>query len=99
MEFTMVELAALILIALWGLVAMGKMRQKLSAISRTLQEIKVVLQDGRNRRVEGGVGAAVAETGDCPGDDGYQPFKAVVACREIFEQLTQTPIKDRNGRR
>ena len=47
MEFTMVELAALILIALWGLVAMGKMLQKLSAISRTLQEIKVVLQDGR----------------------------------------------------
>ena len=69
MEFTMVELAALILIALWGLVAMGKMRQKLSAISRTLQEIKVVLQDGRDRRVEGGVGAAVV-AGDAVGPPG-----------------------------
>jgi hypothetical protein len=47
MEFTLVELAALILIGLWGLVALGKLLQKLSAIGRTLQEIKLVLQDGR----------------------------------------------------
>jgi hypothetical protein len=48
MEFTIIELAALILISLWGLVAMGKLLQRLSAIGRTLQEIKLVLQEGRN---------------------------------------------------
>ena len=49
MEFTIIELAALILISLWGLVAMGKLLQRLSAIGRTLQEIKLVLQEGRNQ--------------------------------------------------
>jgi hypothetical protein len=49
MEFTLVELAALILIALWGLVAMGKLLQRLSAISRTLQEVKLILQDDRKQ--------------------------------------------------
>jgi hypothetical protein len=47
MEFTIVELGALILITLWGLVAMRKLLQQLSAIARTLQEIRLVLQDGR----------------------------------------------------
>ncbi|HVV71747.1 MAG TPA: hypothetical protein VHI52_09650 [Verrucomicrobiae bacterium] len=47
MEFTLIELAALILIALWGLVAMGKLLQKLSDIGRTLKEIKLVLQEGQ----------------------------------------------------
>jgi hypothetical protein len=51
MEFTIIELAALILISLWGLVAMGKLIQRLSAIGRTLSEIKLVLQDGRNQEV------------------------------------------------
>ena len=45
--FTVVELGALIMIALWGLVAMGKLIQQLSAIGRTVQEIKLVLLDGR----------------------------------------------------
>jgi hypothetical protein len=49
MEFTLVELAVLILIALWGLVAMGKLLQQLSAISRTLQEVKLILQDNRKQ--------------------------------------------------
>jgi hypothetical protein len=49
MEFTIIELAALILISLWGLVAMGKLLQRLSAIVRTLQEIKLVLQEGKNQ--------------------------------------------------
>jgi hypothetical protein len=49
MEFTLVELAVLILISLWGLVAMGKLLQRLSAISRTLQEMKVILQDWRKQ--------------------------------------------------
>lgn len=49
MEFTLVELAVLILIALWGLVAMGKLLQRLSAISRTLQEVKLILQDERKQ--------------------------------------------------
>jgi hypothetical protein len=49
MEFTLVELAVLILIALWGLVAMGKLLQRLSVISRTLQEVKLILQDERKQ--------------------------------------------------
>lgn len=49
MEFTLVELAVLILIALWGLVAMGKLLQRLTAISRTLQEVKLILQDDRKQ--------------------------------------------------
>jgi hypothetical protein len=56
MWLTLLELAALILISLWalvaigwGLVAMGKLLQKLSSIGSTLEEIKLVLQDGRNR--------------------------------------------------
>jgi hypothetical protein len=49
MEFTLLELAALILISLWALVAMGKLLQKLSSIGRTLEDIKLVLQDGRNQ--------------------------------------------------
>lgn len=48
MEFTIIELAILILISLWGLVAMGKLLQRLSAVVRTLQEIKLVLE-GRNQ--------------------------------------------------
>ena len=49
MEFTLIELAVLILISLWGLVAMGKLLQRLSAISRTLQEVKLILQDDRKQ--------------------------------------------------
>ena len=49
MEFTLVELAVLILISLWGLVAMGKLPQHLSAISRTLHEVKVILEDSRKQ--------------------------------------------------
>lgn len=49
MEFTLVELAALILISLWGLTAIGKVLQRLSDISRTLNEIKLALRDGRTQ--------------------------------------------------
>ena len=49
MDIATIELAALVLISLWGLVAMGKLLQRLSAIGRTLQEIKLVLQEGRNQ--------------------------------------------------
>ena len=49
MEFTLVELAALVLISLWVLVAMGKLIQRVASIGRTLEEIKLVLQDGRNQ--------------------------------------------------
>lgn len=45
--FTVVELGALIMIALWGLVAMGKLIRQLTDVGRTLQEIKLVLLEGR----------------------------------------------------
>jgi hypothetical protein len=38
----------LIIIGLWALVAIGKLIQTLSRINLTLQEIKLVLRDGRN---------------------------------------------------
>lgn len=43
-----IALVYLIVIGLWGLVAFGKLIQALAGIHRTLQEIKLVLQDGRN---------------------------------------------------
>jgi hypothetical protein len=42
-----IEVGVLILIALWGLVAFGKLLQNLAGIYRTLQEIKLVLVNGR----------------------------------------------------
>jgi hypothetical protein len=43
--FTLIVAPLLIVIGLWGLVALGKLIQTLRGINRTLEEIKVVLED------------------------------------------------------
>jgi len=45
----LLEIAALIVIALWGLVATGKLIRVLSGIDQTLQEIRAVLQNPEDR--------------------------------------------------
>jgi hypothetical protein len=42
---TSLALGAMIVIMLWGLPAMGKLLQTLSAMNRTLQEIGLAIQD------------------------------------------------------